>query len=356
MKCGIMTFHRAINYGGVLQAYALKKYISDKLSVDCNVIDYRCKNIEDMYDLRLNTKTLKGFITSIIKYPTYYRKKKSFEKFVKDYIKIGNSIEKAQLTKESDKYDIILTGSDQVWGKSRIGIDHSYFLDFVNNSEKKASYAASFGAEKIEDGLIGIYKKLLSDFKYISVREETGRGLVRDIIDKEAEVLIDPTLLLNEHDWKQIASCKFTRNKYLLIYTLTNSENILKTAKKIAKERNLKIYNISDGFKTIKGIKNLKGLSPQEWVGAFMNASYIVTNSFHGTAFSINFNKNFNVEISNGIAERGSRIRDILLLLGLESRLLNLTEDYSDINYTDVNLKLDNNRFKANEYLKKILK
>ena len=68
MKCGIMTFHRAINYGGVLQAYALKKYISDKLSVDCNVIDYRCKNIEDMYDLRLNTKTLKGFITSIIKY------------------------------------------------------------------------------------------------------------------------------------------------------------------------------------------------------------------------------------------------------------------------------------------------
>ena len=118
----------------------------------------------------------------------------------------------------------------------------------------------------------------------------------------------------------------------------------------------MKIYNISDGFKTIKGIKNLKGLSPQEWVGAFMNASYIVTNSFHGTAFSINFNKNFNVEISNGIAERGSRIRDILLLLGLESRLLNLTEDYSDINYTDVNLKLDNNRFKADEYLKKILK
>ena len=354
MKCGIITFHRAINYGGVLQAYALQEYINKKLDIDCEIIDYRCENIENVYKCRLSELNLKALTKYLYKLPIHLKKKKAFDKFVERHIKKGKSVNKFALEKESDRYNIIITGSDQVWGKPRINIDHSYFLDFVKDSRKKASYEASFGAEKIESDIKEKYRELLGDFTYISVREKTGANIVKEITGKTAEVSIDPTFLLNKEQWAKIASSKLKGKKYLLIYTLTNSKSVIDTARKIAKEKGLEIYNISDAVKEEKGIKNLKALSPQEWVGAFMNASYVVTNSFHGTAFSINFNKNFNTEVSKGIASRGSRITDLLDMLNLSERLINNGENSFDIVYDEVNKVICDERKKSEDYLKKI--
>ena len=354
MKCGIITFHRAINYGGVLQAYALQEYINKELDVDCEIIDYRCENIESMYKYRPKGLNPKALIKYLLKLPMNAKKKKAFDRFVDRYIKKGKSVYKSELEKENDKYDIIITGSDQVWGKSRIDVDHSYFLDFVKDSKKKVSYAASFGAKEIDNPLMEEYKKLLSDFTHISVREKSGLDIVKKLTDKNAIVSIDPTLLLDKEQWAQIASTKLKFKKYLLIYTLTNSKSIIDTARKIAKEKGLIIYNISDAVKEEKGIKNLKAVSPEEWVGAFMNASYVVTNSFHGTAFAINFNKDFNSEVSQAIAARGNRITDLLDLLDLSDRLINNVENSSSIRYDHANKIIYEERKKSKDYLKKI--
>lgn len=354
MKCGIITFHRAVNYGGVLQAYALQEYINKNVGVDCEIIDYRCENIENMYKYRLSSYNPKAIVKYLYKFPTNSKKKKLFNKFIKKYIKKGKSLQKSELKTDSDKYDVIITGSDQVWGQSRINVDHSYFLDFVKDSKKKASYAASFGTKEIRNSLEEEYRKLLGDFSHISVREKSGADIVKKLTDRTAEVSIDPTFLLDKEQWEKIASDNLKGKKYLLIYTLTNSKSVIDIARKIAKEKGLIIYNISDAVKEEKGIKNLKAISPEEWVGAFMNASYVVTNSFHGTAFSINFNKNFNAEVSSGIAARGNRITDLLDLLGLSDRLINDGENSTDIVYDDVNKVICEERKKSEDYLKKI--
>ena len=354
MKCGIMTFHRAINYGGVLQAYALNEYINKKIGVDSEIIDYRCENIESMYKYSLYSLKPKVLLKYFYKLPLDIKKKIKFNRFIKKYIKKGNSTKKSELPKCAEKYDIIITGSDQVWGKSRINVDHSYFLDFVRESKKKASYAASFGAEKIESEFEDVYRGLLKDFSHLCVREKTGADIIKKITNASAEVCIDPTLLLDKTEWGRISSTKLKDEKYLLIYMLTNSNKIVDTARKIAEKYGLKIYNISDGVKEYYGIKNLRGLSPAEWVGAFLNSSYVVTNSFHGTAFAVNFNKNFNTEVSTAIASRGSRITDLLKLLNLSDRLINNSENISEISYDMVNKILYEERKKSYTYLVKL--
>lgn len=346
-----MTFHRAINYGAVLQAYALRRYIKDTFDIGCDVIDYRCADIESMYGYsgkRLSLKTgLKRMFSA--------RKTKAFEDFLINEIEIGKSVQRSMLGNEADKYDIIITGSDQVWGSPRIGKDEAYFLDFVNAPAKKASYAASMGSGEIEERFKDKYKALLEDFAFLSVREQKAGASLYKLLGRQAEVSIDPTLLLRRKEWAAVASDRFKGNRYVLIYTLTDSPSVIAAAKRIADERRLKIYNISDSYHSEKGIRNLRFLSPGEWVGAFMNAEYIVTNSFHGTAFAINFNVDFNTEVTGAIKKRGTRITDILRLFGLENRLIEGSRfDSGKIDYMSANRVLVHEQNRSEAYLKSV--
>lgn len=352
MKCGIVTFHRAVNYGAVLQAYALRKYIIGKFNADCDVIDYRCRSIEDMYIVKGNLLNPKTAIKKI----AADRKKRKFEKFIYNFLGIKASVEKSQLKDEGEKYDTVITGSDQVWGKSRIGKDHSYFLDFVKDNDKKVSYAASMGSGTIDPENSDIYESLLSGFKYISVRERQAKETISNLLNRDVEVSIDPTFLLNKQEWKNIAVNSVGNKKYLLIYTLTNSKTIIDTAKKIAAEKGLEIYYITDAFSSVNGIKNLRYLSPCEWVGAFMGASYVVTNSFHGTAFAINFNIDFNTEVSRGLSNRGARIYDLLDSVNMRDRLIDNGSFTSDsIDFSESNDVIESERKRSYLYLNKVL-
>ncbi len=352
MKCGIITFHRAINYGAVLQAYALRSYIIKNFEVDCDVIDYRAESIESMYaypHFSLNPKLL---IKKMIEAP----KRKKFSGFLHERICVGKSVTRDQLAEESKKYDMIITGSDQVWGKSRIGKDHSFFLDFVTDCSKKASYAASMGSGTIGEQDKESYRDMLQNFKYLSVREHEAKLSLEKLLSKHVEESIDPTLLLNREMWGAIAKNKVKSKRYMLVYTLTNSEMLLKLAKQVAAERDLEIYYITDALHSYPGIKNLKGLGPEEWVGAFMNASYIVTNSFHGTAFAINFHIDFNTEVSKGIAQRGARIIDLLKLVSLEKRLVNGNSETGAINFENCERVLEKQRHLSYLYLKQMMR
>lgn len=350
-KCGIITFHRAINYGAVLQAFALRNYINKNFSVDCDVIDYRCESIENMYKPS-NSKNPKYIIKNFFG----LKKQNKFMEFVNEKIGIKNPIKKSELASEGEKYDVLITGSDQVWGESRVGKDNSYFLDFVKESDKKVSYAASMGSESISEDKRELYRNLLSDFRMISTREESAAESLSELLGREVSVSLDPTLLLLKDEWRNIASDRFKNKNYLLIYTLTSSEKLIRFAKKTAKEKGLEIYYISDTFHHIKGVKILRCLSPEDWVAAFLNASYVVTNSFHGTAFSVNFNKDFNVEITAGLAQRGTRITDFLNLLGLQERLIGENTVCDKIDFTKINEILDIETEKSYKYLSEAIK
>lgn len=352
MKCGIMTFHRAVNYGAVLQAYALQKFISESFDADCEIIDYRCQSIEAMYKVPLN----KLNPLSVIKHYLCGRKQKAFNDFLDKYMEMSPSYSKSQLPNTVDNYDIIISGSDQVWGKSRVGKDESYFLDFVDEPKKKVSYAASVGSGKIEDGLKENYRELLNDFSFLGVREYEVAKSLEILLNRTVHTNLDPTLLLNKSQWETVASDRLKGKKYLLLYMLTNSQSIIDAARKLAKEKHLEIYNISDSFHNVKGIKNLRFLSPSEWVGAFMNASYVMTNSFHGTAFAINFKKDFNSEITKTLSQRGSRISCLLDTVGLSDRMMGDVLNTTSIDYGRVENSLVAERDKSISYLKDVIK
>ena len=361
MKCGIITFHRAINFGAVLQTYALNKTI-ENLGVNCEVIDYYCPFLENHYkpfrikDL-FNIKKM-----AIIFLKNGYTKDNriNFELFSEKYIKKSLKIYRthSDLIQCNEEYDTFITGSDQVWSYYCAGFDKAYFLDFVIDRHKKNSYGASFGVSKIPDEYRNKYRELLREFENISVREKQGVEIVKNIIEKNATQVLDPTLLLTKHEWMSITVDNDKKDKYLLVYLLAENKSIIKLAKKIAEEKNIKIIYINDRLFKKSGMNNVGKIDPAKWLSLFLNAEYIVTNSFHGVCFSINFHKEFYMQYLPEPAKVNSRLENILSLFDLSDRCiynmstLNLE---NKVDYTKVEKKLNEERKKSIDFLKTII-
>ena len=150
MKIGIMTFHRAINYGAVLQTYALQKYLNDS-GYDAEVIDYRCDHMENFYKiLSVKNKSIKQVIRGLLNFIYVYKKKSRFYGFLDQNVKISSKIyDKSNIGESNNEYDKFITGSDQVFNYACSQFDKNYFLEFVKNYDKKYSYAASFGMKEV---------------------------------------------------------------------------------------------------------------------------------------------------------------------------------------------------------------
>ncbi len=361
MKCGILTFHRAQNFGGILQAYALQKSV-EKLGVDCEIVDYRSPFIEKYfkpYSLK-NLPSIKRMAAIVLYNGRVKDNRVNFDEFSKKHLKTSNAVfeNKDQLLKCNDEYDLFIAGSDQVWSYLTAGFDKSYFLEFVKNNSKKNSYAASFGVESIPKKYHEEYYGLLKDFNNISVREEQGAQIVKEILDYEPPVVLDPTLLLNRDEWSKIATAKPEKHKYLLLYLIAESKTTLSLAKKIAKERNLKIIYINDRLYKRNGMENRSKIGVNKWVELFLNASCIVTNSFHGVAFSINFKKDFYMQYLPEPAKVNSRLENILTTLDLTSRNIKDVKNFDigeTIDYSRVHEKLLLSRQNSIEYLRKVI-
>jgi hypothetical protein len=355
-KIGIINFHRAINYGAVLQAYALSEAIK-KLGYNAVTIDYKNPLIEKIYNPRyINYKSLKGILSGILTYNRRKRKKELFEDFRAKYFTLYEPPNLYSLN--TDEYYKFITGSDQVWNYNLTEYDTVYFLEFISVSKKKNSYAASFGFDEIPDEYVEDYRGFLEDFNQISVREEQGAQIIKNLLNRHAEVVLDPTMLLSKEEWIKISK-KYKRNKnYILIYQLAASQSLLDFAVELSKQTNCEIINISDAIRRRIKAKYVTGVGPQEFMGLFSNARYIVTNSFHGTAFSINFNKPFFVEMLPPPAKVNSRLENILDTFDLRSRqIINGTNAniFTDIDYATVSKKLELERKRSLDYLKRIL-
>jgi len=368
MKVAVITLKDSPNYGGILQAYALQKAII-RLGHECDLIDYMNADFRKKFTFfgkppRMNTLY---WIYKKVQYPLMVQMMKKMMPFY-HHMNVTRHFEYKEDLRELNKdYDAFVTGSDQVWACDLNCYDDSYFLSFANSDKLKFSYAASFGRtlNMMKDSEKEFIKGKLDDFNYISLREApTGEGNIVSALcgRSDSTTVLDPTLLLNKEEWLKVAKTT-TKKPYVLCYLMQSCRNdreALRYAKKIAKERECKIVKICRGLTSLLWGETLYIPTVEEWIGLFVNADYIVTNSFHGVAFSANFNRNFTAFVEGKLSEgRNSRIYNICNYLGLLHRVkqVGIQEDIdqSPIDYNEVNIKLDSLRSESENFLKKAL-
>ena len=344
MKIGIMTWYKYYNYGTALQVYAINEKCRD-LGYEPYVIDYEHRLVSP------NLGLIKKIESKIIGYKyksidSNQERAMLFEKFLNDklnFTKKSNTL--AELEDLKGAIDAFVCGSDQIW--SPLCFDRHYFLDFVENENIKLAYAPSLGASVIKNTRIKKeISKLASGFKYISVREEKGADIISTLIDKPVRTVLDPTLLLTQQEWLDRFQIEHNQNKkYVLAYMLGHNEHHWKTIYKFAEKvgLELKIVPVFEKDYQRNGCIS-KPVGPEDFVELICNAALVLTDSFHGTAFSINFNVPFYVfeRFSNkAYNNQNSRIYNVLKLLELEDRLYKGNiEEFFDIDYTSVNRKL----------------
>ena len=323
MKACIITFQSAYNYGAVLQAFALQEYLNENFA-ETRILDYHNKEIDASYqnahliDFICNPKNA---IFSSVQGVLYKEKKKKIDLFRKHYLKITERYDSSNITDAQNEADVFITGSDQVWNYLIVNRDGAYYLNFVKD-KRTCSYAASFGIASIPLEYQDFYKKNLNNIDYISVRETNGVEIVKSMIGRDAKVMPDPTLLLNQKIWNEMCVAPNQIGKYILVYKITKADKLLSFSKELSKKTGLPIVYIPNDLKNGSIGKLKTNVGPEEWLGYIKNAEYVVTNSFHGTVFSILFNKKFFAEVSSKVNPSTSRLKSLLEMFDLGKRTI----------------------------------
>lgn len=322
-KIGILTFHRFINYGGLLQAYALCRTLNE-LNTDTYVIDYTNEILENVGNSKIFCKhiTWKRRIKKLFFARNTKKKEESFHQFIQKNIKITKQTYTSidELEKLNNEYDLFITGSDQVWNP-KWPYEPAYFLDFVKDNQKKVSYGASLGDRGIPEEKSKEYQKRLKTFWKIAVREQSDQKEIEKLIQKKPVITVDPVLLLSKEQWEElIQETPQIQQPYCLIYTVNEPKQLIKQAKNYAQKNHLDLIYLNPSFFQcfrVNNGKKVKTATPQEFLKYFHDADAVFTNSFHGTVFSYLFEKNFYVETQSG-ERRNKRAADFLSLLELE--------------------------------------
>ena len=333
-----ITYDHTTNYGSCLQAYALQTVI-DRITVSNDKCNYK---LIPMQTLRGTSKTnFKGKIKRLIY--NFYRKQ--FEGFENKYMHFSDIRNIESLPLLNRKADAFVCGSDVIWNPDYNHGLGAYYLDFAE--KYKFSYAASFGkAELGEEDYKWIREKLAS-FDEISCREQTGVDVVRKCLDRPAVLVVDPVLLLAREDWRKIANTEKARKngKYIFVYATLVNKEFDRFVDKLQKETGLKVIRSAYSINVAVNQRVIKVQKPEEWLGLLMNAEYIVTNSFHATAFSVLFHRNFFTFTLPG-KNKGINIRmnDFLEELDLGERMISSVPDFlnlQEIDFSSADLKLE---------------
>lgn len=308
------------NYGALLQYYALQTYLKKN-----GIFAYWIRYV--LEDENTFTYKLKKQIKQIV-HPKYYLFNILCSHYFKQFIIQNLNVSKKKyvgdyyIKKMPPKADYYVTGSDQVWA----GTLRANYLHFVKDDTKKIAYAVSFGANQITQEHKSIIKPWVSKFEHISVREVTGISIC-DSIGKKAIQLLDPTLLIDRVDYP------FSTNMSTDVFCyFTNIKNVLEIhlleIKAFCREQNLKFKIASiQGNEFYFSLKDLVFPSPEEWLGYYNSAKYIITNTFHGTVFAIIFKKPFITILQKGISkEQNCRIISLLNMFGLQERIYKVEE------------------------------
>ena len=332
MRVGILTYHNAINYGAVLQAYALQTVIKN-IGICCNIIDYSCPAVERQYRRKKLSDHVcwKAYVMDILSGHRLERKKEEFEKFRKNNFSTSVKIENA--TAECfDEYDAIIVGSDQVFNPLNTDGDSMYLLDF-QCSAKKIAYAASIGNNELlelwEKKYNVDYKLLLRQFDEISFREKDASIFVSNLLGNEYETVLDPVLLAGAEVWQQFQAD--ADGEYVFVYNLGNIPLLVDCVKIMHKETGLKVYVVNKDIKgdfLLRGFENVSSLSPTDFLEMLSGAKYVITDSFHGTAFSILYHRNFSAIVNPYKVNTNSRIINLLEELQLKEQIVSDAEKF----------------------------
>ena len=367
MNVKVITRHSPSNYGSLLQSIATVKTI-EGLGHDCSIIDYQRADERGLNGVLTQLKAKDGFGNPLkklayiaIRYPIEKFAQARFDEMRKKYLKMTSRCS-SHVDLKKISADTFITGSDQVWGPMMNGAyDSAYFLQFVGKDSRKLAYAASFGKTKFDESTVVAYKKMLSEYDKIAVREKSAVSLLEEWgLHNCLGQVLDPTLLLNKEEWKKLLlkesdTDKYKGKKYILVYQIHNDPKLSDYAKRLASHTGMDLLRVNPMLhQKSRGGKFICCPELGEFLALIDNASCIVTDSFHGTCFAINFGKQF-IEILPNNAT-GTRNQSILQLTGLSGRILRDFNDYSlveeTIDYKKVWKILEEERKKSVEILK----
>lgn len=337
MDVRIITFHDAKNYGASLQAFALAYYLNNN-GADAQIID-----LEEEKGKKVGYRQrISEFLNKIF----YFFHKKEldimderFNAFIYEKMPLTTHYRNpGELLINPPRADLYICGSDQIWNCST-GLRECYFLNFGNS--RKISYAASIGVDYIPDEFQKRVGELLSSFDAISVREENAKKLLNSLYDMEIEVSMDPTFLLTKKDWVQLVETPIIEGKYILYYPLHRSKLAIEYLKELKKTLGSKVVTITTSPLPVFGDIIIRNAGPIEFLNLYRYATYTINASFHGTVFSILFEKDFNTQI---YGQSGGRVTNLLKRCGLENRI-----------FTDEKKPLDSSLEIDYDYVRKVL-
>ena len=369
-RAGIITFHCVYNVGAALQTFALYhtlESLSEAVVVDYYPWYHRVANhifrnpFNALRTHGINKKGIREFFYLSCMDCRFLQKRRSvkkYQKFLDENIKRTRRFYSYEELKEGKPVlDVWFAGSDQIWNKDLTGksLDDAYLLKFVDGAAKKISYAASVGREMEQEELYTLAESV-KGLDRISVREQSLADRLSSLVQKPIETVLDPTFLLERSEWMRfIERDGKDRQKYILVYALEKNKRLNQYAKWLAKQSASKVMDISPIDTGISGrVKKKSFVDPVSFLNAIYHADYIVTNSFHGTAFSLIFEKDF---LTFAHSARGERMRSLLRELELDENLAEcdakIPFEIRHIAYRQVNLRLQKMRQRSLDFIER---
>ena len=330
MKIGIMTFQKADNYGAMLQCYALFHYLK-KDGINVEVIDYRNKYIERNYrgmpNIRKNLYVwIKEAGKRILDRKDRKDRQKCFDE-MRIMLSLSNTLYKHDIKKGLYNYDMIITGSDQVWNpKVTGGLDDIYFLNFAGEFEKIA-YAVSLGNVNQDEYKTDFFSKQIRDFKGLSFRERDAVEFITNQYNIYAKHCVDPVFLLRREQWEKFSelSSVTINEPYLLVYFLENNPDIIRMAELLSRRYGLKIICCNKNKGVEESVTWINSIGPIDFVKLIKQAKIVITSSFHATAFSVIFQKKVFMLLHSNT---GSRVKTLAKIVGIEKQIFESYEDF----------------------------
>lgn len=307
MKVGIITISSAHNYGCMLQAWSLQEYVK-KLGCEVDIINLRLDCIDSLYkplNLYKGLKEAKRFhkLRALLwlnlkkKGIHANRKYKNFEAFITNQLNTTTcyrSYQELVNAKVGDVYDLLITGSDQVWnGAITGGLNRAFFLDFTKKPIRKVSFASSVGKTELKDFEKEFFSYYLKNFDAIAVREDSARELLSPLTDRTIDVVVDPTLLLEVSDFDKIKKKPKHKKGYIFVHVINADTQVRPIAEKLAELTGLPVIHNRSDKRYSHELGRFDDAGVEEFLGLLEKAEYVVTNSFHATVFAIIYRRKF---------------------------------------------------------------
>lgn len=368
MKVLTVTTYNVYNYGAALQAYALQQYLLSQ-GHESLLLNYQPEYLTRKYDYRwvnpeskMSRFAATRFVYRILKFlqrQTTLKRKRAFDDFVaRELRQTELYVSSRQVMDEPPAADVFVAGSDQIWNTFYdAGRDPVFYLAFAR-PEQKVAYAASFSFVEIAQDIKEQLARWLSDFKAIGVREFHGLDILHQL-NLEGQWVLDPVFLLDVAQWKKMMLPFEKREPYLLIYDFEGNPELKAFAKRYAASKNLRIYSINDTYPRLYADRNFSNGGPRDFLTLIYNCDAFVSNSFHGTAFAIMFNKPVYV-FERHRHKVNSRMESLTRLFGISDCILRSASDCEEAlqrtwDFSEINEVMVHEASKSREFLKQAL-